>query len=99
MMDGQPNSGGEVMPPSIAPAFQRERVSVRRRRSRHGHRSGHRSGYWVVRSRNRWGRTFLLCTGVLLLMALGLYFGLARQEAAPSDGAARGGFLRSARIA
>jgi hypothetical protein len=87
MMDGQPNSGGEVAVPRAAP--EHARGSVRRRRARRGHHSEHRTGRRVVRSRNRWVRTLALCTGVLLLMALGLYFGLARQESAPSDGAAR----------
>jgi hypothetical protein len=88
MMDGQPNPGGDLATPVRAPALQHERVSVRRRRTRSGHQSGGRTGRWVVRSRNRWVRTCALCTGVLLLMALGLYFGLAHQESAPSDGAA-----------
>lgn len=88
MMDGPPNSGGNLASPAMAPAVQHERVSVRRRRSRGAHPSGRRTGRWVARSRNRWVRTLALCTGVLLLMALGLYFGLAHQETAPSDGAA-----------
>lgn len=99
MTNGRPNPGGSVVIPAIAPAFQHEQVSVRRRRARRGHRGAHRSGRWVVRTRNRWIRTLALCTGVLLLMALGLYFGLAHQESAPSDGAAHGSPLRAAGIA
>lgn len=88
MIDRQPNSGGNLVTPATAPVH--ERVSVRRRRSRRGHRSEHRSGRRAVRSRSRWMRTLALSAGVLLLMALGLYFGLARQESAPSDGATHG---------
>ncbi|HEX3902812.1 MAG TPA: hypothetical protein VH853_08165 [Polyangia bacterium] len=48
----------------------------------------------ATRSRRRVVQTFALCAGVLLLMAVGLYFGLAHQEnAAPAEGAARGGTL------
>jgi hypothetical protein len=77
----------------FVPDLQRERISVRRRRARQGdHR---RSAKWVAtRSRRRVVQTFALCAGVLLLMAVGLYFGLAHQEnAAPAEGAARGGTL------
>jgi hypothetical protein len=98
MSDRQPNSGGNLVMPATAPAH--ERVSVRRRRSRRGHRSEQRGDRRVVRARTRWVRTLALCTGVLLLMALGLYFGLARQEsAAPSDGAARGSPFRATALA
>ncbi len=99
MTDGQPNTGGSVVTPTIAPAFQPEQGSVRRRRSRRARRGAHRSGRWVVRTRNRWMRTFALCAGVLLLMALGLYFGLAHQEAAPSEGAAPGSPFRGTGLA
>jgi len=99
MMDGQPNPGGNVAIPTVAPALQHERVSVRRRRTRSGHRNATGTGRWVVRSRNRWVRTFVLCTGVLLLMALGLYFGLAHQESGPSDGAAHESPFRGTGIA
>ncbi len=41
------------------------------------------------RSRREKVRTVAVCTGALLLMALGLYFGLARQDAPPPvEGAA-----------
>jgi hypothetical protein len=42
----------------------------------------------VSRSRRERVRTVAVCTGALLLMALGLYFGLSRQEAPPAEGAA-----------
>jgi hypothetical protein len=31
-------------------------------------------------------RAFVVCTGVLVLMALGLYFELSRQATAPAEG-------------
>jgi hypothetical protein len=31
---------------------------------------------------------FMVCAGVLVLMGLGLYFGLSRQEVAPAESAA-----------
>ncbi len=47
------------------------------------------------RSRREKVRTVSVCIGALLLMALGLYFGLARQEApAPVEGAAPAGPAR-----
>ncbi|MES1166311.1 MAG: hypothetical protein ABUR63_11160 [Verrucomicrobiota bacterium] len=48
----------------------------------------------VARSRRRTFRTAAVCAGVLLLMALGLYFGLSRQDSAPGgEGATRGGVV------
>lgn len=79
-----------VLPAASEP--RRERVRVRHRRARQGRSSSH--GRWVTpsRSRRRAVRTFALCTGVLLLMAIGLYFGLARREnATPSEAAIRVG--------
>jgi hypothetical protein len=89
MIDGEPGATGRAPSgtaiPDNFPERYRERVVVRRRRSgKHRH-----SRKWSARTaRRRVLRTFAVCTGVLLLMALGLYFGLARQEtAAPADGA------------
>ena len=42
------------------------------------------------RSRREKVRTLAVCTGALLLMALGLYFGLSRQEAAAGRGSRAG---------
>ena len=42
----------------------------------------------IRRSRREKVRTVAVCTGALLLMALGIYFGLSRQEAPPAEGAA-----------
>jgi hypothetical protein len=73
------------------PAGSRRQVTVRRRRAR----KGVRHNRWVAaRSRTRVFRTAAVCTGVLLLMALGLYFGLSRQESAGSgEGATQGGVV------
>jgi hypothetical protein len=61
-----------------------ERVSVRRRRRSRSRR--HRSGTWTARaSRRKAVRAFVVCAGVLILMALGLYFGLQRQNTAPAE--------------
>jgi hypothetical protein len=70
---------------SVPGAPIRERVVVRKRRSR----KPHRSREWSARSsRRRAVRNVLLCTGVLLLMAAGVYLGLERQDgaAAPVEG-------------
>jgi hypothetical protein len=93
MTNGQSSvgsDGGELISP-LAPELHRERVSVRRRRARSaGSDRRQKSPSWVAaRSRRRMARSFALCAGVLLLMAIGLYFGLAHQDnAAPVEGAA-----------
>jgi hypothetical protein len=95
MTTGRPSADIEVGVPRAMPDVRRERVSVHRRRTRQGHHRSSSSA-WVAasRSRRRAVRTFALSAGVLLLMAIGLYFGLARQEnAAPAEGAARTGIL------
>jgi transcriptional regulator GlxA family with amidase domain len=52
------------------------------------------------RSRREKLRTVAVCAGALLLMALGLYFGLAHQEsAAPVEGAAPTGVVSPVGIA
>jgi len=57
----------------------RERVVVRKRRSR----KPHSSRKWSApASRHRAIRNFLVCTAVLLVMALGVYLGLS-QDVAP----------------
>ncbi len=82
MMDSRPNPGRDAVIASIEPALRPERVSVRRRRARRVHPLGQVA---LARTRKRWVWTVALCTGVLLLMALGLYWGLSRQEAASSE--------------
>jgi hypothetical protein len=80
---GRQAASGTAIPEEI-PERYRERVVVRRRRP--GKRRQVRR-WSAVTARKRVLRTFAVCTGVLLLMALGLYYGLARQETAPADGA------------
>jgi hypothetical protein len=93
MMNGQSGVGsdsdrsdnGTVSP--FTSVGLRQRGTTRRRRARQNRREG---AHWVVgRSRRQTVRTLAVCAGALLLMAIGLYFGLARQEsAAPVEGAA-----------
>ena len=73
---------------SIAvPEVRRERVVVRRRRAQSRHRTG---GRWTARtSRRKAFRAFAVCTGILVLMAVGLYFGLERHELPPTGGSRR----------
>ncbi len=85
--DGRSEAGRDGMVASLSPGLQRERSTVRRRRARPGHRAGPRWG--VTRSRRNLIRTFALCAGALLAMAISLYFGLSHQESA-GPGAARG---------
>lgn len=98
MTNGHPSVDIEAMVSPAVPEIGREQVRVRRRRARaghHGSRDG-ASGRWVAasRARRRAMRTFVLCASVLLLMAVGLYFGLAHQEsAAPAEGAVHVGAL------
>ena len=98
MTNGHPSADIEAMVSPIVPEIGREQLRVRRRRARAGHHGsrGSASARWVAasRSRRRAVRTFVLCASVLLLMAVGLYFGLAHQEnAAPVEGAVRVGAL------
>ena len=94
MTNGQSSigsDGGDLVSP-LASELHRERVSVRRRRARSGRSDRGQSPSWVAtRSRRRTARAFALCACVLLLMAIGLYFGLAHQDnTAPIEGAAPG---------
>ena len=84
MTDGQSSVGrdsassGDRTASSFTVQDLRERVTSRRRRARRDRRQ---SAKWVVnRSRRQKVRTLAVCAGALLLMALGLYFGLAHQE-------------------
>jgi hypothetical protein len=61
----------------------RERVVVRKRRSR----KPRKGRQWSARaSRRRALRNFLVCAAVLLMMAVGVYLGLSRQDVAPVEG-------------
>ena len=92
MIEGQPNAGAGrdeapgVMIPGEVSARRNVHQVVRRRRSSRRHRPLN----WSARTaRKRLVRTSLVVASVLVLMALGLYYGLARQEAAPADGTSR----------
>src|SRR5262245_13913310 len=70
---------------TVVPEIRRERVVVRRRRAR-GRHHHHEVSWSARRSRRRVVRAFLVCTGVLVLLTLGLYYGLSRQEISPGEG-------------
>ena len=81
MTPGAPDVDSPRDVSSAAPPMRRERVVVRRRRPH----SRHRIPQWTVRmSHRRMLRAFVVCTGVLVLMAVGLYCGLARQDNPPA---------------
>ena len=86
MIQGAPDVDS---PPDVSIAvreIRRARVVVRRRRGR----SRHRPGQWTARaSRRRAVRAVVVCAGVLVLMALGLYFGLSRQDMTPAESSMR----------
>jgi hypothetical protein len=90
MIRGQPVAGSSEVPPIAVQESHRERVVVRRRRAR----TRHRTGQWTARtSRRRVIRAGVVCAGVLLAMALGLYFGLSRQNTAPAESRLHGPLL------
>jgi hypothetical protein len=88
MTNGPSSVESDVVATPFVDGLQRERVSVRRRRARQGHRPNAR---WTTRSRRRTVQTVFLCAGALLVMAAALYFSLSRESAGP--GAARGGVV------
>jgi hypothetical protein len=92
--DSDRSDHGTVSPRTLEVLRKR---GTRRRRARQDRR---RSAAWVVgRSRRRTVRTFAVCVGALLLMALGLYFGLAHQESSgPVESAAPLGAVGAAGI-
>ena len=84
MTPGAPDVDSPQDVSSPVPEMRRERVVVRRRRAHSRHRRG---GHWAARtSRRKMLRAFAVCAGVLVVMAVGLYFGLARQDLAPAEG-------------
>jgi hypothetical protein len=90
MIRGESVAGSSQEAPIAVPETHREKIVVRRRRS--GRR--HRTGRWTAKqSRRRVIRAALVCAGVLLLMAAGLYLGLARQDVAPAESQLRGPLL------
>ena len=85
MSQGAPDVDSPQDVSVVVPEIRSERVRRRRPHSRS------KSRQWTAqRSRRRAIRTAVVCAGVLLLMAFGLYLGLSRQEAAgPSEGVLR----------
>ena len=82
MIQSEPIGGSSQEAPTPISEPRRERVVVRRRRAH----SRHRTGRWTARkSRRKILRAVVVCAGVLLLMAVGLYLGLARQDMAPAE--------------
>jgi hypothetical protein len=84
-MDQHANAPEVVSRGSSAHATDPRVIVTRRRRARRVRQHGRR---WVAaRSRKRMLRTTVVCATVLLLMAVGLYFGLSRQDVArPEEG-------------
>jgi hypothetical protein len=70
MSDAQSRRGGSAVP---AAARSKERVTVRRRRSRQGRPSAQDAASWLASSRSRSFHMFALGSGALLLLAGGLY--------------------------
>jgi hypothetical protein len=65
--------------------LHRERVVVRKRRARSRKHHHHRVSWTARASRRRAIRAAVLCAAVLALMAVGVYFGLSRQNSAPAE--------------
>ena len=84
MTEGAPDVESPQDVSRVLPEIRRERVVVRRRRALYRHH--HRVSWSARASRRKIVRAFVVCAGVLVLMALGLYFGLSRQEMAPAEG-------------
>jgi hypothetical protein len=95
MIRGQPVVGSSQEAPIAVPEPRRERVVVRRRRAHSKHRtSKHGTGRWSSRAaRRKVIRTAVVCVAVLVLMAMGVYFGLSRQEVAPAESRLQGPML------
>jgi hypothetical protein len=84
MTEGAPDVESPQDVSRVPPEIRRERVVVRRRRA---HSRRHHRVSWSARvSRRKIIRAFVVCTGVLVLMALAIYFGLSRQDVAPAEG-------------
>jgi len=82
MAQGAPEVDSPQDAPIFVPEIRRERVVVRRRRARGRH---HKRGVWTARaSRRKAIRAVVVCASVLVLMALGIYYGLSKQEISPA---------------
>jgi len=85
MTEGAPDVESPRDVSRAVPEIQRGRLVVRRRRARDPHRR--QQVAWSARaSRRRIMRAFAVCAGVLVLMTLGIYFGLSHEEVAPGQG-------------
>jgi hypothetical protein len=83
MAQGAPEVDSPQDAPIFVPEIRRERVVVRRRRARGRH---HKRGVWTARaSRRKAIRAVVVCASVLVLMALGIYYGLSKQEISPAE--------------
>src|SRR5262245_18941221 len=90
MIPDEPLVGSSQEGPIPVSETRRERVVVRRRRAQ----SRPQAGQWTARRpRRKILRAVFVCTGVLLLMAVGLYLGLARQDIAPAESKLHGSLL------
>lgn len=74
MSDAQSGRGGSAAPTSAREVRPRERVTVRRRRSRKGRPSALDAERWLAGSQSQWLRMFTLGSGALLLLVIVLYF-------------------------
>jgi transcriptional regulator GlxA family with amidase domain len=90
MIRGESVAGSSHEAPIAVPEPHREKIVVGRRRSGPRRRTGHRT---VRQSRRRVIRAAIVCAGVLLLMAAGLYLGLSRQDVAPAESQLHGPLL------
>jgi len=86
MTDGKRDAEGVLGSTSDSHELHRERVRVRRRRPRHVTEARRQV---ETRARQRRARIVALSTGLLLLMVLGLYYGLSRQDTRPGLQGAR----------
>lgn len=83
MAHGAPEVDSPQDDSMLVPEIRRERVVVRRRRPHSRHR---KHGAWTARaSRRKAMRALVVCVSVLVLMALGLYYGLSKQEPMPGE--------------
>jgi len=90
MIRSEPVEGSSQEAPIPVSELRRERVVVRRRRAH----SRHRTGRWTAqKSRRKIIRAVVVCAGILLLMVIGLYLGLARQDLAPAESKLHGPLL------
>jgi hypothetical protein len=74
MSDAQSSRGGRAVPTAVRAVRIKERVTVRRRRSRKGRPSALDAERWLAGSRSRSLRMFTLGSSALLVLVIALYF-------------------------